>query len=118
MTEPARAATRTEVTLLRDELARRFLERARRLRSREEVHVDATDSAGAELDVTRAGSVVVTGLIAAPHLRDQRRGDNVRLPLGEDSRLRHPHRGDVSECIHAGKPRLERPRAHRYIAVL
>ena len=32
-------------------------------------------------------------------------------------RLRHPHRGDVSECVHAGKSRLERPRAHRYIAV-
>src|SRR5580765_3414521 len=117
MAEPACAAARTEVMLFRDELARGFLERARRLRSREEVHVDATDPTGAELDVAGAGSVVLTVFTSAPQLGDQRRGDDVRLPLGEDSRLRHPHRGDVSECVHAGKARLERPRANRYIAV-
>src|SRR5580765_3487516 len=117
MAEPACAAARTEVMLFRDELARGFLERARRLRSREEVHVDTTDAAGTELDVAGAGSVVLTGFTAAPQLGDQRSGNNAALPLGEDSRFRHPHRGDVSECVHAGKPRFERSRAHRYIAV-
>ena len=65
---PNQRARRLEpkCALLRDELARRLLERARRLRSREEVHVDAADAAGAELDVAGAGPVVRAGFARRP----------------------------------------------------
>src|SRR5439155_5969996 len=48
--EPASAAARAEVALLGDEGAGRLVERAGRLRSREEVHVDATAATGRRLD--------------------------------------------------------------------
>ena len=62
--EPAGAAARAEVLLLGDERGRRLVERAGRLRAREEVDVDAADAAGAELDVAGAAPVVGVRLLA------------------------------------------------------
>jgi len=53
------------MVLLGDEGGRGLLERAGRFWPREEVHVDSTDAAGAELDVAGAEPVVGSGLLAA-----------------------------------------------------
>ena len=64
LNQRARAA-RAEVVLLGDEGVGRLVERAGRLRAREEVDVDATDATGAELDVAGAAPAVGLRLLAA-----------------------------------------------------
>src|SRR5438093_563961 len=106
--EPAQAAARAEVLLLGDEGDGRFLESAGRLRSGEEVDVDATDAARAELDVAGPEPVVGSQLLAVPQTCDQRSGDHAGRAFREHACLRHPDRRDVPDGVHARKPRLER----------
>src|SRR5207237_10876644 len=116
--EPARGATRAEVLLLGGDGVGGSLERSCRLRPRQEVDVDTTDEAGAELDVARAETAVSGGLLAAAQRCDQRFGHDARCSLGEDACLRHSDRRNVPDRVHARNARLPRAPAARPIAVL
>src|SRR5450755_1574782 len=86
--EPAGTPARAEAVLLGDERFGRRAVGAGRLWAGEEVHLHATDTTGAELDVADADPVVGRGLLTAALTRDQRRGDDACRSLGEHAGLR------------------------------
>src|SRR6476659_9315334 len=86
--EPAGASARAEVVLLVGEGVRGLTEGAGRLRAGEEVDVHAADPSRPELDVARAPPAVVSRLLAAAKVRDDRGGDDACRAFREDARLR------------------------------
>ena len=76
----------------------------------EKVDVDAADAARPELDVARTAPVVRRRRLGSAPPRDERLGDDARLPLREHPRLGHAHGRDVPDGVHVRK-RVARVRA-------
>ena len=105
--EPAGAAARAEVLLVGGERGGRLVVGAGWLRSGEEVHLHATDTASAELDVADTAPVIGSRLLTAAYARDQRGSDDACRSLGEHSRLRHPGSRDLTDRKDSGDQHLE-----------
>ena len=84
MVEPADAAAGAEVLFLGGDGFGRLMEHAGWF-GPGEVDVDATDTAGAELDETGTDPFVGLGLLTAAQSRDQFRSDDARLSFRPNS---------------------------------